>query len=612
MMGMRKVFLGLGVLVPLAALATASWWSNDWKYRKEIGFDLTPAGADIAASPQNVPVLVRLSLANFAYFNDTKPDGADFRLLAGDDKTPLKFHFEKYDPQNQIALLWVQVPQLTGGAKGDKIYAYYGNADAQSAADVPGTYDAQQVLVLSFPESTGLPQDATAYKNNPSASTAELTPASLIAGGVKFNGSQTITVPATASLRLLPNQGLTASAWVRIDKPQDAAVLALVDGAKSIELDIAGSKAVARAALGGAPVTVTSSADLSVSQWHHLAFTAAGGMLSLYVDGVPVGSAPLALTEVGGTFTVGSVDGGKFLSGDVDEVEVSKVGRPAEWIKASAASQAMDTNLVLYGADGQREGGGQTSYFVTIAKNLTADGWVVIGICMLMLVIALGIMIFKAIALSRVEGANARFLKAFRRLSAGATADLDEADSDDEDDEEDEDNLDDAPSLTSLAKDGGKFGASTLYRLYHHGITEVNKRIAAQSISAARAYTMSPQSIDAIRAAMDGTMTRLQQSLSSQMVLLTIAISGGPFLGLLGTVIGVMITFAAIALAGDVNVNAIAPGVAAALAATVAGLAVAIPALFGYNWLNTRIKSIAADNRVFVDEFVTLLAERYS
>ena len=48
-------------------------------------------------------------------------------MIAGDDKTPLKFHFEKYDPQNQMAFLWVGVPQLTGGAKTDKIYAYYGN-----------------------------------------------------------------------------------------------------------------------------------------------------------------------------------------------------------------------------------------------------------------------------------------------------------------------------------------------------------------------------------------------------------------------------------------------------------------------------------------------------
>ncbi len=166
--------------------------------------------------------------------------------------------------------------------------------------------------------------------------------------------------------------------------------------------------------------------------------------------------------------------------------------------------------------------------------------------------------------------------------------------------------------MAALADDHNTYGASTLYRLYHHGVRELNKRVAGQTVSAQRAKILSHQSIDAIRAAMDASNTRLQQTLSSQMVLLTIAISGGPFLGLLGTVIGVMITFAAIALSGDVNVNAIAPGTAAALAATVAGLSVAIPSLFGYNWLNSRIKSITADNRVFVDEFVTRVAEQYS
>jgi biopolymer transport protein ExbB len=60
-----------------------------------------------------------------------------------------------------------------------------------------------------------------------------------------------------------------------------------------------------------------------------------------------------------------------------------------------------------------------------------------------------------------------------------------------------------------------------------------------------------------------------------------------------------------------VSVNAIAPGVAAALAATVAGLAVAIPSLFGYNWLNLRIKAVSADTRVFVDEVVARIAEKY-
>jgi biopolymer transport protein ExbB len=605
MKGSTKLIAMLAMLIPLAAIAAGSWWNNDWKYRKEIDLDLSPTGADIVGTPVEVPVLIRLSLANFSYFNDTKPDASDFRVVAGDDKTPLKFHFEKYDVQNQMALLWVRVPQIAGGSKSEKIYTYYGNPDAPNAADVPGSYDASQVLVLPFSETTGLPTDLTAYKNNPTVSTATLTPASLIGGGAKFAGKETITIPATPSLRLLPTQGLTASAWLRIEQAQQATVMALTDGAKSVSLAIDGTKLVARAAFDGAPATVTQPGDLALSQWHHVAITVGSGKLTLYVDGVATGSAPVTLAEVGGALHLGSGDGVAFLTGDLDEVELSKSVRSAEWIKASARGQGMDANLVIYGADGQKEGGSQTSYFGTIAKNLTLDGWVVIGICMAMLAIALVIMVVKAIFLSRVERANAKFLKEFRRLSGDATA-LDK------DEPVEEDLLVDSPSMSKLAGDTTAYGASTLYRLYHHGVFELHKRTSGTSLSAGRAQVLSPQAIDAIRAAMDSSMTRLQQTLSSQMVLLTIAISGGPFLGLLGTVIGVMITFAAIALSGDVNVNAIAPGTAAALAATVAGLSVAIPSLFGYNWLNMRIKSITADNRVFVDEFVTRIAEQYS
>jgi biopolymer transport protein ExbB len=156
----KWVALALAITPTLAQ--AASWWNKDWKYRKEISLDLSPAAADIAGTVQDVPILVRLSLANFSYFADTKPDGSDFRLVAGDDKTPLKFHFEKYDPQNQMALLWVRVPQVTGGSKTEKFYAYYGNPDATAAGDVAGTYDASQVLVLSFGDGVATPADLTA------------------------------------------------------------------------------------------------------------------------------------------------------------------------------------------------------------------------------------------------------------------------------------------------------------------------------------------------------------------------------------------------------------------------------------------------------------------
>jgi biopolymer transport protein ExbB len=152
---------------------------------------------------------------------------------------------------------------------------------------------------------------------------------------------------------------------------------------------------------------------------------------------------------------------------------------------------------------------------------------------------------------------------------------------------------------------------SSLYRLYHVAMRELKHRFDLQDHKG-QPRSLSGPAIDAIRASLDAGTVRESQRLNSQMVLLTIAVSGGPFLGLLGTVVGVMITFAAIAAAGDVNVNAIAPGIAAALVATVAGLAVAIPALFGYNYLSIQVKNLSADMAVFNDELVTKLAETYS
>jgi biopolymer transport protein ExbB len=605
----RAIVLAILCCMPVTSMA-ASWWNGSWQYRKEIDLDLSSTGAGIASSLQHVPVLVRLSLANFAYFSDAKPDGADFRVVAGDDHTPLKFHFERYDSQDQMAFLWIDMPALTGGAKSDKVYVYYGNSSATAASDVPGTFDAQQALVLEFGQPGAMPVDATAYKNNPTASTAESDAASLIAGGVKFNGNQSISIPSSPSLRLQPDHGWTASAWVNIDSAQrQADAISLSEGAHEITLGIDGTRAFARYRGDGAPVTVAQTgADLGSGQWHHLAMSAGDGQMTLYVDGVAVGHAAVSLRAIGGTLTVGAAGaGGGFLTGSVDEVAVSTAARSADWIKAAARSQGQTASLVVLGEDGQKESGGQGSYFVTIARNLTVDGWAVILICISMLLIALAIMVVKALYLGSVERANGRFLRDYHHMAANMDAGaLDQPETDESDSEET------PQGAAVLLEQGGKYGASSLYRLYHIGIAELNRRIAGQAAGAQRAAILSPQSIEAIRASMDATLTRVQQSLSARMVLLTVAISGGPFLGLLGTVIGVMITFAAIAASGDVNINAIAPGTAAALAATVAGLAVAIPCLFGYNWLNTRIKAIGANNRVFLDEFVARLAEQYS
>ena len=80
-------------------------------------------------------------------------------------------------------------------------------------------------------------------------------------------------------------------------------------------------------------------------------------------------------------------------------------------------------------------------------------------------------------------------------------------------------------------------------------------------------------------------------------------------MGLFGTVIGIMLVFVVAAMAGAVDINSVAPGMAAALLCTAAGLGVAIPALFGYNYLGARAEAIGADMAVFIDEFAARLAE---
>jgi biopolymer transport protein ExbB len=289
-------------------------------------------------------------------------------------------------------------------------------------------------------------------------------------------------------------------------------------------------------------------------------------------------------------------------------VQASGVARPPEWLRAQARSQGADSALVAYGTDAQREGE-KVSYFAVTMKNVTTDGWVVIGILAVMFIVSMLVMIQKTIQLLRVQKANKAFLAEFEKMRGDLTA----LDHQEEDDQEGDDAISSEALMPALAGDASQYKLSTLYRLYHHGVQEIQARTAAQSVGASAAPpVLSTQAMEAIKATMDASLVRMTQGLQSKMVLLTIAISGGPFLGLLGTVVGVMITFAAIAASGDVNVNAIAPGIAAALVATVAGLAVAIPALFGYNWLNTKIKEVNADMRVFVDEFVTRVAERYA
>jgi len=599
--------LGAALAFLFCAGAAHAWWNGEWTLRKKITVDTSDTGAALSGPIGTVPLLVRLHDGNFQ-FPAAKDDGTDLRFVADDDKTLLPFHIEKYDSLLDEAFIWVKIPDLKPGAK-TSIWLYYGNSGSRAikADDPKGTYDADTVLVYHFSEHGQPAYDFTSSGNN-AQSAGTPSDGAIIGTGLRLDGHTTVTIPASPSLEWTGGATLTWSAWLKPAAPQpNAVIFGRTDAGRSFVIGV--DNGVPYVEVTGPNGTQRSPAAAplpAAGAWHHLAVVADGQKISLALDGAPYAALSARIPALNSAAVIGGGAGdaatGGF-TGEIDEMEISRIARPDGFLKFAAVSQGAtgaDKVLAVGDAEQRRDwlSALRTGYVGIIISSLSADGWVVIGILFIMSAISWIVMLGKGSYLKRVVRGNALFLKEWSQVATDLSV-------------LDDDDIDKAKSL------GGRIDAAAqrtmhnapLYKIYHIGVEEIRHRRAAED---GATTVLSARSIQAIRASLDGGLVRETQKLNSQMVLLTIAISGGPFLGLLGTVVGVMITFAAVAAAGDVNVNAIAPGIAAALAATVAGLAVAIPSLFGYNYLLTRVKMVTSDMHVFIDEFVTKLAEFYS
>jgi biopolymer transport protein ExbB/TolQ len=149
-----------------------------------------------------------------------------------------------------------------------------------------------------------------------------------------------------------------------------------------------------------------------------------------------------------------------------------------------------------------------------------------------------------------------------------------------------------------------------LFMVYQEGCRELDTRLRIAG-GTARKEHVSLKSMEHVKRTLENTVAQQSLKLESGLILLAIAVSGAPFLGLLGTVWGVMSAFSYVAMRGSADLKTMAPGVAAALITTVAGLLVAIPSMFGYNWLvhNLRVLTVALDN--FAQQLVSNMETEY-
>ena len=140
----NSLSLIVAALLLLPTLANAGW-NKDWTANQKI----TINAQAVSGAVTQAPVAVRLHSGNFN-FADAKPDGSDLRVVAADYKTELKFHIEKFDSINELAIIWVQLPKVDPADKTAHFWVYYGNEKAGPAEDSKGTWDSNTEAAFHY------------------------------------------------------------------------------------------------------------------------------------------------------------------------------------------------------------------------------------------------------------------------------------------------------------------------------------------------------------------------------------------------------------------------------------------------------------------------------
>jgi biopolymer transport protein ExbB len=608
----------LPIILPWTALAEgASWWDRAWTVRKPIVIDTSDAALNPGGPVEPGAVLVRLHGGNFN-FAAAREDGADLRFVAEDGETVLPHHLESYDALMNEGFVWVGLPEIPAGGQ-TTVWLYYGNAEGGSAVPVEfkKTFPENTLAVYHFAE-RGQPARDFGPNGHNAATAGTPAEGSLIGTGVRFLGRNPIRVPDVPGLAFTPGQDLTLSAWLRPQtEAADAIWFSRVEEGNALRLGLAGGIPFVEVQNAGvttrSELTEEDFAPLPSARWSQVGLRVEGGSMQLLVNGRPMARLAAELPGLSGPFFLGAEDPDGVgrrngFIGDMDEFQLYAAARSLPTMLFAAVSQSGSEEgmrMVLPGEDqGGGAGGGHNEtlehvmLFGDIARNMMFDGWIAVGVCIIMIFVGWSVGIQKFFYLNKLQKGNQIFFKLWKEV----IADLNLLD------ENEEDHL--AGMVAKLPKVQRQLvKESPLYHIYHRGLEEIEARLGARA--KVRMEGLSARSMQAIRASMDASFVHESHRLNNGLVFLTIGIAGGPYVGLLGTVVGVMITFALIAKTGEVEVNSIAPGIASALLATVAGLVVAIPALFIYSYLSGRIKNSLSDMQVFIDDFVAKIAEFY-
>jgi biopolymer transport protein ExbB/TolQ len=217
-----------------------------------------------------------------------------------------------------------------------------------------------------------------------------------------------------------------------------------------------------------------------------------------------------------------------------------------------------------------------------VLSRATAEARVILVVLALFSIFAWSIMFYKAMQMKRAKQLNQYFDTEFRAQK----------------------------NVLGIFERNLPVSGCPFFAVYQEGCQELDARLKAAGGNSGRPQ-LTLKGMEHIKRTLESAVARESIKLESGLILLASAVSGGPFLGLLGTVWGVMDTFAMVGQQQSAALETMAPGVSAALITTVAGLVVAIPSMFGYNFLvhSLRVRTVELDN--FAQELVSKMETEY-
>ena len=198
----------------------------------------------------------------------------------------------------------------------------------------------------------------------------------------------------------------------------------------------------------------------------------------------------------------------------------------------------------------------------------------VLGLLVLFSLVSWTIILSKLALFRRARNGNLRFLRAFRK----------------------------ATRLDAVAAATEQFRSAPLATVFDFGYSEVARQMTARS-----KITNMTALERTLQLGMSEEITRMERSMNW----LATTASVSPFIGLFGTVLGIINAFQQLSISGSTSMRAVGPGIAEALVATAMGLLAAIPAAIFYNYFGHVIKEIGARMEDFSLEFLNLTERNF-